>query len=213
MISVGALPDSVSYDESTPWDSYNLTWSIDGLVNEYLRPCQVKIDGHGREVEALTGIVNVVLDGEHYEAAYTSGGVGSLVNELSHVPNICYKTLRYPGHFKYARTVIGKHSGNFPLVKKEFLEKFATTTSDVIVAYAKAAGKSKAGKPVTSARWDKFYGVDGLTAIQSTTAGSGMAVLELMLKGRVQGIVNHSTIKLDDFVSTRTFKKYYNDKK
>ena len=56
---------------------------------------------------------------------------------------------------------------------------------------------------------NRFFGVDGLTGIQSTTAGSGVAVLELMLEGKLQGIVNHDTVDLIDFTNTRAFRKYY----
>ena len=213
MISVGALPRSVSYDHGHPEHSYNLTWSVDGLVNEYIRPCRVRKSGMEIEVHPLDGYVKVVLDGIEYEAAYTSGGIGSLVRDLTNVPDVYYMTLRYPGHYKYIRSVIHETHGNFEATKRVFLKKFPTTDDDVIIVYANALGKDSAGFPMRRSYYNKFYGVNGLTGIQATTAGSGVAMLELMIAGKVQGIVNHSTVGLSDFMGTEAFSKYYKTSK
>jgi len=210
LISVGALPKTASYDMAHPEHSYNLTWSVDGLVNEYIRPCRIKRDGVEMETPALSGLVKVILDGTEYEAAFTSGGVGSLVRDLTHVPNIHYMTLRYPGHYRYVRSVVQDNHGNFDKIKSIFSKTFPHTDEDVIVVYANALGKDEDGNPVRRSYSNKFYGIDGLTGIQSTTAGSGAAMLELMLDGKVTGIINHSTVALGTFTDTTAFKKYYN---
>lgn len=210
MISVGALPRTVSYDASHPEHSYNLTWSVDGLVNEYIRPCRVRKDGVEREVPALGGLNKVVLDGTEYEAAYTSGGVGSLARDLAHVPNVAYMTLRYPGHYRYIRSVVQDNHGKFEPIKNIFLKNFPQTDDDVIVVYANAVGKDQDGNLIRRSYYNKFYGVNGLTGIQSTTAGSGVAMLELMLCGKVKGIVNHTDVGLADFTKTLAFGNYYN---
>ena len=79
---------------------YNLTWSTDGLINEYCNPCEAI---HRRrscsETLALEGIEEFSLDGIGYEAFNTSGGLGTLCETLSgKVENLNYKTVRYPGH-------------------------------------------------------------------------------------------------------------------
>lgn len=210
LISVGALPKTASYDKSHPEHSYNLTWSVDGLVNEYIRPCRVKKNGEVMEIPALRELITVILDGVEYEAAYTSGGVGSLVRDLVDVPNISYMTLRYPGHYKYVRSIVQDNLGNFDKIKKIFSKTFPQTDEDVIVVYANALGQDVDGNTIRRSYSNKFYGVDGMTAIQSTTAGSGVAILELMIDGKVTGNVNHSTVMLSDFTETQSFKKYYN---
>ncbi len=213
MISVGALPRTVSYDLSHPENSYNLSWSVDGLVNEYIRPCRIRKDGMVQEIPALGGLIKVVIDGTEYEAAYTSGGVGSLARDLTNVPNVCYMTLRYPGHYRYIREVVQETRSNFKKLRAIFLEKFPFTDDDVIVVYATATGKDAMGAYVRRAYSNRFYGVDGLTGIQATTAGSGVAILELMLGGKLQGIVNHDTVSLAEFTGTVAFGKYYKTSK
>lgn len=211
-ISVGALPRTVSYDLSHPENSYNLTWSVDGLVNEYIRPCRVRKGGEEKEIPALSGLTKVILDGTEYEASYTSGGIGSLVKDLINVPDVQYMTLRYPGHYKYVNDIINANFSHFERVKKVFLEKFAFTDDDVIVVYANAIGKDADGTLIRRSYSNKFYGINGLTGIQSTTAGSGVAMLELILQSKVRGIIDHKDVSLSEFIDTAAFRKYYNTK-
>lgn len=213
MVSVGALPRNVSFSEHHPEKSYNLSWSVDGLVNEYIRPCRVRKNGVAMEIAPLGGLRKVILDGTEYEAAYTSGGVGSLVKELDMVPNVYYMTLRYPGHYHYVKEVVQENNSDFDKIKAIFLDKFPFTDDDVIIVYSNAVGKDHAGNNARRSYANKFYGVDGLTGIQATTAGSGVAILELFLTGKLQGIVNHSVVKLQDFMATEAVKKYYNSGK
>ncbi|MCC6246843.1 MAG: saccharopine dehydrogenase NADP-binding domain-containing protein, partial [Rubrivivax sp.] len=67
---VGALP-------AFPTNSlkYNLTWSVDGLINEYCHPCEAIRDGQNIEVLPLEGLEHFSLDGTEYEAFNTSGGL------------------------------------------------------------------------------------------------------------------------------------------
>lgn len=98
-LRVGALPQY-----PTNALRYNVTWSTAGVVNEYCEPCNVMLDGQMVKVPALEGLETFSFEGVEYEAFYTSGGVGSLIDSLSEerkiVPEsrIAYKTIRYPGH-------------------------------------------------------------------------------------------------------------------
>lgn len=212
MISVGALPRMVSFNTGEPELSYNLTWSVDGLVNEYIRPCRVRENGIEKDVAPLTDLTKVILDGVEYEAAYTSGGIGSLVKDLARVPNVHYKTLRYPGHYTFIKKVVKEKKGDFEALRKYFQEVFPFTNDDVIVVYANAIGKTD-GQLVRRAYYNKFYGVNGLSGIQATTAGSGVAMLELMLTGAIEGKITHSNVTLKEFINTIAFKKYYKTSK
>jgi len=211
MVSVGALPKMVSFDPESPESSYNLSWSVDGLVNEYIRPCRVRDNGTISEVEALSGVETVIIDGLAYEAAHTSGGVGSLINDLPDVPSVHYKTLRYPGHYAYVKNVVDTYNGDFGGIKAEFIRAFPYNDQDVIIVYAKATGSDKSGKQIVRNYSSRFYGIDGLTGIQATTAGSGVAIFEMMLGEKIKGVINHSDIDFNKFVGTRSFKTYYSE--
>ncbi|MBC7484133.1 MAG: saccharopine dehydrogenase NADP-binding domain-containing protein, partial [Rhizobacter sp.] len=91
---VGALP---AYPSNAL--NYNLTWSTEGVINEYCEPCEAIVDGHQREVPALEEREEFSLDGVLYEAFNTSGGLGTLCETLAgKVRTLNYRTIRYPGH-------------------------------------------------------------------------------------------------------------------
>lgn len=219
-IRVGALPRNIRVDHD-PVDgkniwlsrdqTYALSWSVDGLVNEYIRPCQVRVNGIETEVEALSMREFITIDGMKYEARATSGGIGSLIHDLPNAKNVNYKTLRYQGHYDHVEVAIETYGKDFDKLKEHFLEIYPYTRDDVIVVYAESEGM-KNGVKMRNNYAQKFYGgfLD-LTGIQLTTAGGGLAVLELMTRG-MEGAIKHQTVGFDDFTSTSTFKLTYNKK-
>jgi len=98
-LRVGALPRF-----PTNALKYNVTWSAAGVINEYCEPCNVMLDGERVKVPALEGLENFSFEGVEYEAFYTSGGVGTLVDTLvtegktNPETRLAYKTIRYTGH-------------------------------------------------------------------------------------------------------------------
>ena len=70
---VGALPQFPSNALN-----YNLTWSTDGVINEYCEPCEAIVDGQMRQVPPLAEHEEFSLDGVTYEAFNTSGGPATL---------------------------------------------------------------------------------------------------------------------------------------
>jgi len=105
-IRVGALPNAAMNESK-----YAITWSPEGVVNEYLNRC--KCIEHGKIVErnGMTGYETLVIDGKEYEAFRTSGGIGTMVDEWggaaigewssSGIETLEYKTIRYVGHHKW----------------------------------------------------------------------------------------------------------------
>jgi len=91
---VGALPQF-----SSNALNYNLTWSPEGLINEYCEFCDAIIDGELRQTPALEEREEFTLDGVRFEAFNTSGGVGTLAETLlGRVRTLNYRSIRYPGH-------------------------------------------------------------------------------------------------------------------
>ena len=74
---VGALPTNISNALQ-----YSLTWSTDGLINEYGNLCQAIENGEKVDLLPLEGLEEIKIDGLTYEAFNTSGGIGSLVQTL-----------------------------------------------------------------------------------------------------------------------------------
>ncbi len=59
---------------------YALTWSTEGLINEYINPCVAIANTEKVLLPALENYELLNLQGEPYEAFNTSGGLGSLAD-------------------------------------------------------------------------------------------------------------------------------------
>lgn len=197
---------------------YNLTWSTDGLINEYCNPCEAIVDGQLRETAALEEIEHFSLDGIDYEAFNTSGGLGTLCESLEgKVQNLNYKTVRYPGHRDIVKMLIrdlelGKIERR-PILKDVLETSIPMTKQDVVLVFVSVVGM-RAGRLEQESYAKKIYAqnVNGqlLSAIQLTTASGICAMVDLVVSGKLpqSGLVRQEQTKLSDFLSNR-FGQYY----
>ncbi|HET9447761.1 MAG TPA: saccharopine dehydrogenase NADP-binding domain-containing protein, partial [Steroidobacteraceae bacterium] len=101
-LRVGALPQHPNNVLK-----YSLTWSTEGLINEYGNPCEAIVDGRRTEAAPLEGLEEIEIDGTLDEAFNTSGGLGSLGETYgSRCQSMDYKTMRYPGHCEQMRLLM-----------------------------------------------------------------------------------------------------------
>ena len=203
---VGALPQFPTNEMK-----YNLTWSTDGLINEYGNACEAVRDGRLIEVLPLEGLDHFSLDGIDYEAFNTSGGVGTLAETLSgRVRTLDYKTIRYRGHRELIAFLMNElRLNDRRALLKDILENAVPiTVQDVVLIFCTVTGW-KQGRliQVTDAR-KIYHGVcfgEEWSAIQITTAGSLCAVLDLFVAGKLptQGFVRQEQVELADFLANR----------
>jgi len=208
---VGALPQFPSNALK-----YNLTWSTDGLINEYCNPCEAIHAGRLQAVLPLEGLEHFSIDGVRYEAFNTSGGLGSLCNTLEgKVNELNYKTIRYVGHRDLMSFLIsGMRLGERRELLKDILENSTPVTfQDVVVIFCTVTGwRQDTLVQVTDAR--KIYNtvIDGenWSAIQITTAAGLCAMLDLHAQGKLrsQGFVRQEEVRLPDFLGNR-FGSYF----
>jgi saccharopine dehydrogenase-like NADP-dependent oxidoreductase len=195
---------------------YNLTWSTDGLINEYCNSCEAIRDGRKVEVEALEGLEHFALDGVDYEAFNTSGGLGTLWEKLDgRVRNLDYKTVRYRGHRDLMSFLIRElRLGERRHILKDIFERSVPgTLQDVVLVFCVVTGmKDGAYTQVSDAR--KIYHAELFgerwSAIQITTASSLCAVLDLHGAGQLpdRGYVGQEEVALPDFLANRFGKVY-----
>ncbi len=190
---------------------YNLTWSTDGLINEYCNPCEVIHDGHRIETLPLEGLEHFSLDGVDYEAFNTSGGVGTLWETLhGKVRNLDYKTVRYRGHRDLMAFLINelRLGQRRALLKDIFENAVPMTMQDVVLIFCTVTGwKDGWLTQVTDAR--KIYHAERFaepwSAIQITTASAVCAVLDLHREKKLpgSGFVRQEQVTLKDFLANR----------
>jgi saccharopine dehydrogenase-like NADP-dependent oxidoreductase len=210
-LRVGALPLFPTNEMK-----YNLTWSTDGLINEYGNPCEAIYNGKLREVLPLEGLEHFSLDGIDYEAFNTSGGVGTLCETLENkVRSLDYKTIRYRGHRELIAFLMNELRLNSrrDLLKDILENAVPITPQDVVLIFCTVTGwKDGHLTQVTDAR--KIYHGEFLgercSAIQITTAASLCAVLDLHASGKLptQGFVRQEQVRLEDFLANRFGKVY-----
>src|ERR1700753_965326 len=195
---------------------YNLTWSTDGLINEYCNPCEAVRDGIRCEVPALEELEQFTLDGIEYEAFNTSGGLGTLCETLEgKVENLNYKTARYPGHRDIVKLLVRDlHLGTRRDIFKDVLETaIPITYQDVVLVFVTVSGW-KDGLLTQESYAKKIYsqtvGERLMSAIQITTAAGICAMCDLLVEGKLpqKGFVKQEEAKFSDFINNR-FGRYY----
>jgi saccharopine dehydrogenase-like NADP-dependent oxidoreductase len=208
---VGALP---KYPSNAL--KYNLTWSTDGLINEYCNPCEAIVNGELREVPPLEEKEHFSLDGIDYEAFNTSGGLGTLCETLAgKVQNLNYRTVRYPGHCAIMKMLIQDlRLGERRDVLKDIFEyALPITLQDVVLVFVTVTGM-KQGRFMQETYANKVYAREmfGQTwsAIQITTASGICAMLDLLKSGKLpqSGFVRQEDAQFTDFIANRFGKNY-----
>jgi saccharopine dehydrogenase-like NADP-dependent oxidoreductase len=208
---VGALPQCPSNGLN-----YNLTWSTDGLINEYCNPCESIHAGKQLEVLPLEGLEHFSLDGVRYEAFNTSGGLGTLCESLDgKVLNLNYKTVRYMGHQQMMDFLVNelRLSERRELLKDILERAVPITYQDVVVTFSTVTGYCD-GTLIQLSDARKIYqqqiGDQTWSAIQVTTAAGICTAVDLHLTQKLpkQGFVRQEQVGLEDFLANR-FGQYY----
>ena len=210
-LRVGALPQHPNNVLK-----YSLTWSTDGVINEYGNLCQSIVDGEEIDVLPLEGLEKIEIDGTRYEAFNTSGGLGSLGETYGdRVTTMNYKTIRYPGHCEQIRLLMNglKLNHDRPTLKRILENAVPQTLQDVVVIYAAVTGLQD-GELREENYVNKIYPqvVAGRlwSAIQITTASGICSVLDIVLSnpGNYEGFIAQEQFPLADVLENR-FGKYY----
>jgi saccharopine dehydrogenase-like NADP-dependent oxidoreductase len=210
-LRVGALPMHPSNALG-----YNLTWSTEGVINEYINDCDAVMDGRMVAVPALEHLERLVIDGVEFEAFNTSGGLGTLAESLKgRVRNLNYKTIRFPGHCALMRFLLqelrfAEHRDQM----REVLERsIPATADDQVVIFVSATGRldGRLVERVYAKRvCAQSIGGHHWTAIQITTAAGICAAIDLFAQGKTpsKGLVRMEDISLADFIGNR-FGRHY----
>ena len=203
---VGALPAF-----PTNQLKYNLTWSVDGLINEYCHPCEAIHGGQLISALPLEGLEHFSLDGTEYEAFNTSGGLGTLCETWAgKVLNLDYKTVRYPGHRNLMKFLLEDLAlaADQELLKNIMRKSMPATMQDVVLVFVTVSGM-KNGVLLQEVFARKIFAERDaqapLSAIQITTAAGICAALDLFREGRLpqRGFVRQEEVALPDFLANR----------
>jgi lysine 6-dehydrogenase len=208
-IRVGGLPQ-----DPQPPLNYQLVFSVEGLINEYLEIARVIRDGKVVEVDSMTEIESLAFDGfPPLEAFQTSGGTSTLPDTfLGKIRELDYKTIRYAGHCEKFKVMmdLGLCSSDeivvdFQKVKPrkvfgELLQQhlpadgpdYVLVRLDLVGRGCKSPHVSQGGSDDASAvhrlRYDIVDKLDvktGMSAMMRTTAFPASIIAQMMATGDV----------------------------
>lgn len=210
-LRVGALPQ-----RSNNSLHYSLTWSTDGLINEYGNLCHAIEASMPVVMHPLEGLESIEIEGCEYEAFNTSGGLGSL-SELYQgtIQTLNYKTIRYPGHCEKMRFLMNdlKLNADRPMLKTLLERAIPKTGQDFVMIYVAVEGLQQ-GELIEKSYLKKIYPLTihhlEWSAIQISTAAGVCSVVDLVLQStqHVRGLLLQEHFCLSDVLENR-FGRYY----
>ncbi len=183
-IRVGGLPQN----PKPPLD-YQLVFSVEGLINEYIEPARIIRNGQITTVESMTELEEIEFPPPfgRLEAFQTSGGTSTLPDTfLGKVRELDYKTIRYRGHCEKFKTMIdlGLCSGEARKMFSELLVRnLPHDEPDVVLVRVEVSG---AGRKLRYDIVDRFDEQSGLSAMMRTTAFPAAIVALMMARGQTQ---------------------------
>jgi lysine 6-dehydrogenase len=181
-LRVGGLPQ-----HPKPPLYYQIVFSVEGLINEYVEKATVIQGGSLQLLEPMSGLEDIEFPPPFgtLEAFNTSGGLSTLTQVLAgKVKNLDYKTIRYKGHCEKFKTLLDLgFATNEPMMvggsvktNREFFadllrKKLDYGDKDIVLARATITGRTKdAEKSLVYEFVDYYDDAAKMTAMMRTTA-------------------------------------------
>ena len=209
-IMVGGLPEY-----QVPPLGYTITWSAEGLIDEYMRGARIIEGGRVVEVPALSGLEEVEFPGVGTLEAFYTDGLRTLLRSMPGVESMWEKTLRYPGHVEKIGLLrelgfFGEEPVNVEsvrvsprLVTARILERSLRRpeVGDILAMTVEVAGER--GGEEARFRYrilDRFDEEGKVTAMARTTAYTASIVAQKLAKGEVEerGVVPPERLGMDE---------------
>src|SRR5438270_2251056 len=191
---------------------YQLVFSVEGLINEYLEPARILRKGKLTMIDPLTEPEEFQISGfAPLIAFHTSGGTSTLPETFEGRVGECFeKTLRYPGHYdllcelnelglfssekmKFGKAEIAPRA----MMSKIFEGKFASKGPDVCIMRLEAhesvngagvrgllGGRLK-GRVATFTMVDSYDAKTDMSAMMRTTAFPASIVVQMLASGAI----------------------------
>lgn len=197
-IRVGGLPQN-----PRPPLNYQIVFSVEGLINEYVERARAIRGGRIVEVDSLTEVerLSFLPPYEEMEAFQTSGGTSTLPESfLGRVEELDYKTIRYPGHCEKFKLLVelglagdasieleGARVSPRRLLQEMLTRHLPEGEPDVVLIRVEFRGVVKGS--LRELRYDiidHFDAATGLSAMMRTTAFPASIIAQMMARGEIK---------------------------
>jgi len=196
-IMVGGIPET-----PVPPLGYTITWSAEGLIDEYVRDVGIIEDGKHVRVPALSGLEEIEFPGVGTLEAFYTDGLRTIADSIPGVEEMWEKTLRYPGHVEKVKLL--RELGFFDdepvpvsgtrvqprLVTARLLERtlWKPEIGDLVAMLIEVKGESSGKeKGYRHTLLDRFDHETQVTAMARTTAYTASIVAGMLAGGSVKG--------------------------
>jgi lysine 6-dehydrogenase len=196
-IRVGGIPL-----HPTPPLNYQIVFSPNGLINEYIEKPLVLNSGKIQHIPSLTQLETITFPPPFttMEAFLTSGGCSTLPSTYqNNIGYLDYKTIRYPGHCAAIKPILdlgfGSENkisiGSTSITPREvfikLLEKsLPTNQPDVILMKIISRGiKSKQKQEIEYLMTDYYDKENSITAMMRTTAYPISIIAQMIIQGDI----------------------------
>lgn len=193
VVDIKTMVGGIPQQKHNPPFNYTITWSVDGLINEYLDKCEILVNGHRDYPKGMEGLEKVYCRSidEELEAFYTSGGASHSIGSMEQrgVDSFAYKTLRYKGHLDLIKILLDKRIAIDKSCAQEVIEKAcspkgALGIEDQVIIKCVAVGEF-------GAVWDKEFllksSLSNFTAMQKATSFGLSCVANQILNEDITG--------------------------
>jgi lysine 6-dehydrogenase len=222
---VGGLPE-----KPMPPFHYQLVFSVEGLINEYVEPARILRKGKLVTIEPLTEPEDFhMTDFPPLVAFHTSGGTSTLPESFEGKVGECFeKTLRYPGHYDLLcelkelgmfssekMRVNGSEITPRQVMSKIFEGKFASKGPDVCIMRLEAHESVRApgvrgllggrlkGRVASFTMVDHYDPKTDMSAMMRTTAFPASIVLQMLASGTISkrgAVLQERDVPADKFL-------------
>jgi len=197
-VRVGGLPQ-----HPQPPLNYQLVFSAEGLINEYIEPAEVIRNGQAKRVDSMTDLEELEFPQPFgtVEAFNTSGGTSTLTRMFSgKVRDLDYKTIRYKGHCEKFKTLLdlgfaGSEPigiGNNVYTAREYFEmllrkKLPSNGPDVVLTRVTIVGMvDEARRRVEYEMIDYYDPTAKMTSMMRTTAFPTSIIAQMVANGTIK---------------------------
>lgn len=212
-IMVGGIPET-----PVPPLGYTITWSAEGLIDEYVRDVNIVEGGKIVEVPALSGLEEVDFPGVGRLEAFYTDGLRTLVHSLPGVNSMYEKTLRYPGHVEKVRLLrelgffddesiyVEGRSVSPRLLTARLLERslWKPEVGDLLAMIVDVRGE--VGSEEAGYRYyilDRFHRKTGVTAMARTTGYTASIVGGMLARGEIEekGVIPPERLGMNEAIT------------
>lgn len=196
-LRVGGLPQN-----PRPPLYYQIVFSVDGLINEYVEKATVLRDGAFLQVDPMSGLEEIEFPEPFgtLEAFNTSGGLSTLTKLFEgKVKDLDYKTIRYKGHCEKFKTLLDLgFATNEPMMvggtvktNREFFadllrKKLDYGDKDVVLARATISGRRGNVERILVYEFIDYYdNASKMTAMMRTTAFPTSIIAQMLAHGTI----------------------------